>query len=434
MTRHDARKKLFQSLGACFLAFVMILTNVLGAVEVQAAGIKAPTIDPVSIGATKVSGKGLIRSGQRSSKNAVCNIIVTVKDADGNVKETKTFSIQPTEKDPKGSAWSVTLTNPVLEGYKVYVKQELVGKAKETSEEVSVEVKKLLADEYKGKLTMPTGEIWIEQYTANIVNDDEKAEAIDLLKKANPTIAKDIQSVEFKITGVDPNKVASYTVTYTDKSKTEEIQAPDLTVKQVTEYSRNANLNEITIVDNVIKGRLEGEGPFKDIKVQLILKVSEAVKDSYCDEGKCLVDKNTSNPVDAKVDSETGEFSYTIPNPDLKIDQIVGVTVKEKNKFLNCSKTTVIAPIPKKTDVKDPRKLTAEDKKAIDAAIRTAYTVGGVSKLPNGTGEWDGVPAVIQIDDSGNVKIFSGNDVKGDWDWNNGGIFVPEKMKMAQSS
>ena len=424
MTRHDARKKLFQSLGACFLAFVMILTNVLGAVEVYAAGIAAPKIDPVSIGATEVSGKGLIKKGQRSSKNAVCNIIVTVKDADENVKEKKTFSIQPTEKDPKGSVWSVTLDNPVQDGYKVYAKQELVGTTTETSEEVFVVAKKLFADEYKDDLKMPQGEIYIEQTSSNQVNDDEQAEAVQMLKDANPTIAKDIKSVKFSINTAEH---AYYEVTYTDNSTSGKIEATGLTIKQVTEHSRGATLGSITIVDNVIKGQLSGEGPFDGIKVQIVLKLSDAVKDSYCDKGKCLVDKDTSKPVDATVDGETGEFSYTIPNPDLKLNQAVGVTVKEKNKFKSCSKTTVKPVTPERTKVKDPEKLTDADKKAIDAAIRKAYTVNGESKLPNGTGDWDGVPAVIQIDDSGNVKIFSGNDVKGDWDWDNGGIFVPEK-------
>ena len=416
MTRHDARKKLFQSLGACFLAFVMILTNVLGAVEVQAAGIEAPTITKAFIGKNTISGGNLHR-GKINGKNARGTIHVTLKDSSGNEKAT--VSVTP----KSGTTWTVNLTGGVTiaEGDTITAYQEFDG---QSSPVTTANAMVSLAKQNKDKLKMPQGEIWIEQTSSNIVNADEQAEAVQMLKDANPTIAKDIKSVKFSINTAEH---AYYEVTYTDNSTSGKIEATGLTIKQVTEHSRGATLGSITIVDNVIKGQLSGEGPFDGIKVQIVLKLSDAVKDSYCDKGKCLVDKDTSKPVDATVDSETGEFSYTIPNPDLKIDQIVGVTVKEKNKFLNCSKTTVIAPIPKKTDVKDPRKLTAEDKKAIDAAIRTAYTVGGVSKLPNGTGEWDGVPAVIQIDDSGNVKIFSGNDVKGDWDWNNGGIFVPEK-------
>ena len=274
---------------------------------------------------------------------------------------------------------------------------------------------------------MPTGDIWIEQYVANIVNDDEKAEAIDLLKKANPDIAKDIKSVEFKITGIDPNKVASYTVTYTDDSKTGEIQAPGLTVNKVTETSRSPEIDSITIVDNVVKGKLAGPGPFKDIKVQLIINVKKEKSGDFCTDKGCIVDKDSSKSVDVNLQDD-GTFSYTLQaGESLELDQIVGVTVKEPHKFVSCSTTTVKPVTPEKTEVKDPGKLTAKDKEAIDAAIRKAYTVDGISKLPNGTGDWKGVPAVIQFDDSGNVKIFRGNDVAGTWDPNNDYKFVPEK-------
>lgn len=382
------------------------------------ATVNKPTIKKAELGEKTISGGGLVGSGQRKAKNADCIIHVTVKRKAGGV-EKKTDTIAP----KGGSSWSVTLDNALEAGDVITAQQEFDGNF---SEEAKYTVKETLNITHKDTIKMPEGEIWIEQYVANIVNADETAEALDLLKKANPTIAKDIKSVEFKITGVDP-KIASYIVTYDDDSKSEEIQAPNLTVKKVTEYSRGATLGSITIIDNVIKGQLSGEGPFDGIKVQIVLKLSDAVKDSYCDKGKCLTDKDSSDPVDATVDGTTGEFSYTIPNPDLVLDQEVGVIVKEKHKFKSCSKTAVTAPIPEKTDVRDPRKLTDAEKKTIIEAIKEAYTVNGVSKLPNGTGDWKGVPAVIQIDDSGNVKIFSGNDVAGTWDPNNDYKFVPEK-------
>lgn len=159
------------------------------------------------------------------------------------------------------------------------------------------------------------------------------------------------------------------------------------------------------------------------------MKLSDAGKGSFCNEKGCTVDKTSSNPVDATVDGTTGEFSYTIDpnNPIEKIElgNVVGVTVKEPHKFVSCSTTTVKPVKVEKQKVKDPRKLTAKDKEAIDAAIRSAYTVNGESKLPNGSELEGGVPAVIQFDDSGNVKIFSGGDVKGNWDDNY--KFVPEK-------
>ncbi|WP_071705155.1 hypothetical protein [Murdochiella vaginalis] len=374
-----------------------------------------PTVNDVFAGDKTVSGTTL-GSGQRKSKQLNVIIHVTVSRQAGGTEE-KTVTIPYTNSNSK---WEVTLASELAEGDKVTVKQEYGG---ETSEGVVKEAKKSLKNQHIDDLQMPSGEIWIEQTSSNQVNGDEQAEAVEMFNNANTAIAGDIKSVKFSIDGTGH---AYYEVTYTDNSRSGKVEAPNLKIKQVEEYSRGATLGSITIVDNVIKGQLSGEGPFDGIKVQIILKLSDAVKDSYCDKGKCSVDKDTSKPVSATVDGTTGEFSYTIPNPDLKLDQKVGVTVKEPHKFKSCSKTTVGPVTVEKTEVRDPRKLTSEDKKAIDAAIRKAYTVNGISKLPNGTGDWNGVPAVIQIDDSGNVKIFSGNDVAGTWDPNNGYKFVPE--------
>ena len=383
--------------------------------EALGAGeIEAPTITKAFIGTSTISGGNLHR-GKINGKNARGTIHVTLKDSSGNEKAT--VSVTP----KSGKTWTVNLTGGVTiaEGDTITAYQEFDG---QSSPVTTANAMESLAKQNKDKLKMPTGQIWIEQTSSNIVNADEQAEAVELFNNANTAIVGDIKSVKFSIDGTDH---AYYEVTYTDDSTSGQVEATNLQIKQVTEYSRGATLGSITIVDNVIKGQLAGEEPFNGIKVQILLKLSDAVKDSYCDGGKCLTDKDTSNPVDATVNGTTGEFSYTIPNPDLKLDQVVGVTVKEPHKFKSCSKTIVKPVIPEKTEVKDPRKLTAEDKKAIDAAIRKAYTVNGESKLPNGTGDWTGVPAVIQFDDDGNVKIFSGNDVAGDWDDNY--EFVPEK-------
>ena len=375
--------------------------------------VKAPTVNPVFYDDTTISGANLAKA-KVNKKIVIATVHVSLKDSSGNEKA----ALEVTPKS--GTTWKVALPEGVKveEGDEVTVYQQI---GEDKSPEVIKKAQPSKASTVT--LTMPSGEIWIEQTSSNQVNDDEQAEAVQLLKDANAAIAGDIESVKFSIDGTEH---AYYEVTYTDKSTSGKVEAPNLKIKQVTEHSRGATLGSITVVDNVIKGQLAGEGPFDGIKVQIILKLSDAVKDSYCEEGKCLVDKDTSDPVSATVDGTTGEFSYTIPNPDLKLDQNIGVTVKEPHKFKSCSKTTVKPVTVGKTEVRDPRKLTAKDKEAIDAAIRKAYTVGDVSKLPNGTGDHAGVPAVIQFDDSGNVKIFSGNDVAGTWDPNNGYKFVPE--------
>ena len=421
----DFKKKVIKPLCIYSLAFSMLLPsaasladldiNLGGYGVVYADGIEAPTIDNVFYGATTISGKKLHRA--RVNKQTVrATVHVTLIDKNGKVKDE--VSVTPTS----GNTWEVNLSagKKVEEGDMVTVYQELNGSK---SSEVTAKAEPSKANENKDKLKMPKGEIWIEQTSSNQVNKDEQAEAVEMFNNANTAIAGDIKSVKFSIDGTSH---AYYEVTYTDGSTSGKVEATDLKIKQVTETSRGAKLNDITIVDNVIKGKLAGEGPFDGIKVQILLKLSDAVKDTYCDGGKCLVDKDTSKPVDATVNGETGEFSYTIPNPDLKLDQKVGVTVKEPHKFKSCSQTTVKPVVVGKTEVKDPRKLTKDDKTAIVNAIKEAYKApDGTSKLPNGTGDWKGVPAVIQIDDSGNVKIFRGNDVAGDWD--NDGNFVPEK-------
>ena len=272
---------------------------------------------------------------------------------------------------------------------------------------------------------MPSGEIWIEQAgAANIVNEEEQAEALRLVKEANPAIAGDIKSVELKISGTSEPKTAKINVTYTDDTTSGEIEAPDLTVKQVTERSRSAEISDITVVDNVIEGKLQGAGPFNDIKLQIFPKINKAGLASFNNENGCTTDKDSPDPIEVSVDSTTGKFTYRIPGTvGLPHTQIVGVSVKEKNKFVSCETTTVKLATPQKTEVRDPKKLTDADKKAIDAAIRKANTINGTSKLPDGTGFVDD-PAFIEFDKEGNVTIISPNDVEVTWDSNHNPVYT----------
>ncbi len=423
----DFKKKVIKPLCIYSLAFSMLLPSVASLADldinlggysvVYADAVKAPTVNPVFYDATTISGGNLAKA-RINKKLVIATVHVSLKDSSGTEKAN--LSVTPTS----GTTWKVDLPGgkKVAKGDTVTVYQQ-IGEDKSTEVTANAQASKASTV----TLTMPTGEIWVEQYVANIVNADEKAEAIDLLKKANPTIAKDIKSVEFKITGID-TKTASYVVTYTDDSKTEEIQAPDLTIKKVTDTSRSPEIGSITIVDKVVKGKLPGPGPFDGIKVQLILRVNKDKAGQYCNENKCTVDKDSSNPIGVTLQND-GSFSYTLEGSDkLELDQIVGVSVKEPHKFVSCSTTTVKPVTVEKQEVRDPRKLTAEDKKAIDAAIRTAYTVDGVSKLPNGypNTDYQGLPAVIQIDDSGNVKIFDATDaIVSNWD--DAGNAIPDK-------
>ena len=365
--------------------------------------VKKPTVDNVSAGDKTVSGKLTIGAGQRKARKLDVTIHVTVNRQAGGTEE-KTVTISYTNRK---ADWSVALDSGLVAGDKVTVKQEAGG---DISEGVVLEVKKGLNDQHKDELKMPSGEIWIEQTVANIVNAEEQAEALRLVKEANPAIAGDIASVELKINGTSQPKI---NVTYTDTTTSGEIEAPDLTVKQVTERSRSAEISDITVVDNVIEGKLQGAGPFNDIKLQIFPKINKAGLASFNNENGCTTDKNSPDPIEVSVDSTTGKFTYRIPGTvGLPHTQIVGVSVKEKNKFVSCETTTVKLATPQKTEVRDPKKLTDADKKAIDAAIRKANTINGTSKLPDGTGsEVGGVPAFIEFDKDGNVTIIGPNNI-----------------------
>ena len=165
--KYEIKKKVIKPLCIYSLAFSMLLPSVasLADLDINIGGyrvvhaqeeVRKPSINPVSPGTKTITGGGLIGAGQRKAKKAGCKIIVKVKDSGGSLIETQEFDFPV---NGKGSTWSVTLTNPVQAGYKIVAKQEFNGG---TSEESSVEVQKLLADQYKGKLTMPKLEVWSE--------------------------------------------------------------------------------------------------------------------------------------------------------------------------------------------------------------------------------------------------------------------------------
>lgn len=332
------------------------------------------------------------------------------------------------KKSVKGSV-KIKLSEALKEGDKV--KAILKGsdgvQIAETEEATAKKAEPKKAEIYKDTLKMPEGEFWIEQYVANIVSEEEKAEALELIKKANPDIAKDIKSVEFKITGID-TKTASYVVTYTDNSKSEEISAPGLTIKPVTEYSAATNVEKIVVTDTKITGELVPQKKLEDgtfvpdengkiaegTKVIAILNPfgNDNENKNYCT-GKCSIDKDSKELGEATVNAD-GTFEINVPD-GFDYKQEVGLTVKEPHKFKACNATSVEYVIPN-VPVRDPKKLTPEEKEAIKKAIKEANTLNGTSKLPDGTGFNKGIPAFIEVDDQGNVKIISGNDVEVNWD------------------
>lgn len=72
------KQRVFKSVCAFILAFMLMIANITGLVEVKAAGVPAPTIDKVFYNATTISGAGVHRA-RVSGKTVRGTINVTLK-------------------------------------------------------------------------------------------------------------------------------------------------------------------------------------------------------------------------------------------------------------------------------------------------------------------------------------------------------------------
>ena len=368
------------------------------------AAIPAPTINKVFCDATTISG-GKVHKAKVNKKTVIATVHVTLKAKDGTVKAT----LSDTPK--RGKTWKVDLPagTKVEEGDTVTVYQQL---GEDKSPEVTANAELSIAGQTT--LTMPAGEIWIEHTNSNQVNDDEKAEATELLKNANPEIANKIKSVTFSIDGTDH---AYYEVTYTDGSTSGKVEAPDLKIKTVTETSAAPTIEKVQVTDKQITVTLSNEVA-PGTKFYFVSNFTDGEDNNFCQNGSCKVDKSTSVEMSQAVSVDGKKVTFPINNNDLELGKEFGIVVKEPHKFRSCAKSEPVVTAPDKVAVRDPHKLTDADKKAIDKAIRDANTVHGVSKLPDGTGDCAGTPAFIEFDKDGNVTIISPNNVQVTWDSN----------------
>lgn len=416
-------KQLSVALVACLLALLLVMPSV-NAEDIPQ--LNPPEINEIKSGDKKITGTG--RFVDRSNKLPAGIIFVVIEDGNGN---TKTIISNSSKTSPR---WTVDLGEyEIKKGYTVTAYQEYNKKyTPKYSEEVynrtrsnksaPVTVQPSTSDNYDGKLTMPEIEVWIEEYTASILNADEEKEIVDAFKAAN----KDIEGVTGNKFGTENVTVKVTSLSAKDNSTTITVEFPDNSIttvktenikyKKITEPSRTPEIDTIYVADNVIKGKISGGGSFDKTKVQLILKVSDSSVPNFCDEKGCKVDKNSSHPIELNVNPD-GTFSYILTgNDNIILGQRVGISVKDYRKLRTCRTTTVVMKTPDKVGVIDPKKLTAKDKADIDEAIRKANTTeAGISKLPDGTGYINGYPAIIEFAKDGNVRIISPNDVEVTW-------------------
>ena len=378
---------------------------------VRQSTLPAPTIGKVFYDATTISGANVQRK-RVGGKTVRSTVWVTLKDKNGNEKAT--VSVTPTS----GTSWTVNLPNniKVAAGDTVTAYQTLDGA---TSDVVTANAEPSKASENKDKLKMPTGEIWIEHPDANLVNKDEQAEAIEMLKNANPDIAKDFKSVKFSIDWIDH---AYYEVTYTDGSTSGRIEATDLKIKKVTETSAAPTIEKVQVTDGQIIVTLAEEAA-PGTKFYFVKNFTDGEEKNFEEGGSCKADKSNSQEMSQAVSVDGKKVTFPIKDDDIELGKEFGILVKEPHKFRSCAKSEPVVTTPKKVAVRDPHKLTDADKKAIDKAIRDANTVNGTSKLPDGTG-YITDPAFIEFDKDGNVTIISPNDVETDWDSSGNPIYV----------
>ena len=143
------------------------------------------------------------------------------------------------------------------------------------------------------------------------------------------------------------------------------------------EKSAGYTLDPYSVVSEVITGKINGDGPFDGVTVTV---------------------RSGKFTVSAVVNPKTGEFEFETKKLRPRIGTELNITVKEPDKDRNTIPTIVPMAKPEKVGVKDPRKLTEEDKDKIRKAIRDANTTkSGVAKLPEST--------AIDFDEKGNITV-----------------------------
>ncbi|MDU6662098.1 MAG: hypothetical protein E6474_07315, partial [Actinomyces sp.] len=332
---------------------------------VRQSTLPAPTIRKVFYDATTISGANVQRK-RVGGKVKRSTVYVTLKGKDGNEKAT--VSVTP----KSGTAWTVSLPNgvKVAPGDTVTAYQTLDGAT--------------------------SGVV-----TANAEPSDEQAEAIEMLKKANPDIANDFNLDKIKFS-IDYTDHAYYEVTYTDGSTSGKIEAPDVIIKQVTETSVAPIIGKVQVTDGQIIVTFAKEVA-QGTKFSFVKQFTDGEDRNFSQNGSCIVDKSNSQEMSqaVTVDGKKVTFPITDKVNDLKLGTEFGIVVKEPHKFRSCAKSEPVITTPDKVAVRDPHKLTDADKQAIDKD-----------------------PAFIEFDKDGNVTIISPNDVETDWDNDGNPIYV----------
>ncbi|WP_276886008.1 G5 domain-containing protein [Anaerococcus lactolyticus] len=374
-----------------------------------------PRVNEVNQGDTTVSGTLAMSAKNRAKRKNDITITVTVTRKAGG-SETKSVTIL---HDNTSQEWSVTLGSELQYGDSVSVTQtySISGIPSNPYEKT---IKKEDKDQYKDKIVMPKGVIWIEDTSANLPDFIEKNKALEMFWAQNENLRSNIKSVEFSINGTTN---AYYKVTFKDESELR-VEATELKIKKPTETTPKPEIKQTFVADGVITIELDKEVA-KGTAYGIVKSFSDGEEKKYCD-GICKLDKNS--PTWYTLDKDTKTITYTVDKDFLQYGQIFGVVVKEYGKKSSCQGASPKIKIPELIGVRDPKKVTDTEKEAIREAIRKANTTNdgkGVSKLPDWTAY--NIPAIIDIDNEGNVTIVNPSNVEEDS--NEGGTEFKPKRK-----
>ena len=287
------------------------------------------------------------------------------------------------------------------------------------SDPLAVTVLPTFAEEYDGKIKVPADTFFTEDKFS--VTNEEQAEILDAFKRDNPTIAENIKKIEI---GAGNSSELTATLKYKDDSTSKTYK---LKRGLITEKSAIPEIEKVCVTADKIVGKFkieEGKTLSPDTKVQMIFNFTDGEEKNFCEEENCKFDKSTG--YFATVDIQNGTFTIDVKDDQLILGKEFGIVVKEKHKFASCIKAQPSLAIPEKTFVRDPNKLTEAEKTEIETALRKAnITESGKSKFPDGTGFLNGIPAIIEYDQKGNVIILNPNDIEvSDWDDAGKPIFV----------
>ena len=386
----------------------------------------APPTDIVAISGTKeVKGQ----AEATNDRNRQLRAYVYAKDPKS---EPNQIPLGESTAGKGNGKFTVKLQEPLASGQILYIvlKQENKKGSKwipdgVESDPISVSVSLSLADQYDAGLNVPQGPFLHEDQATR--SDEEISEIFEAFKTSNPAIAGYMKAIN--LYNVSQEQLSAEII-YNDNSKG---TTKPINIKLITERSAEALVDKLLVTGNIVAGTLQtedGQQVTPGTKVQVVTRIDADDRENFEPGARCNVVKSQATYAD--VDAESGRFSVDVGYETLKLnwpgssEGEIGIIVKEPKKLPTCKVIVPEGPLPEKTPVRDPKKLTKDDKKRIDPNIRQAYTtVTGISKMPDGTGDWEDTPALIDFNADGDARIANPSNSVGDWDQN--WAFVPKQ-------